>query len=261
MDKRELWRVAVELLGEEELTRRFRGWITGVIRKAREKRAEVSSDALYDQDALTILSDLNERTGRKFGATDEAKRLIRGIMAKGYLVEDFIRVHEVKCDRWLGDEKMEHNLRPSTLYRPCHFDEYLAEWFGAERKKKELAEKRAAALKANTRCTEKAEMPFQHRDTETQRDGGAVKGAEREAVVSELMARAWWAFPTWADFVKWTSRFPDMEAIKAYAMPERIRRMREAPMMLWKVIRGESPDWAEREYKELKEKEMGNGNK
>jgi hypothetical protein len=38
MEIKELWQVARELVGEEELTRRFRGWISTLIRTARIKR-------------------------------------------------------------------------------------------------------------------------------------------------------------------------------------------------------------------------------
>jgi hypothetical protein len=35
-------------------------------------------------------------------------------------------------------------------------------------------------------------------------------------------------------------------------MPARIRAMRTAPKMVWLVLKGESPQWAEDEYREMK---------
>jgi hypothetical protein len=72
------------------------------------------------------------------------------------------------------------------------------------------------------------------------------------ALVKKLLARPWWDFPTWADFVRWTLQFPDAESYEKYYLPERVRTMRKAPGMNFMVLKGESPQWAEDEYKRLK---------
>jgi hypothetical protein len=36
-------------------------------------------------------------------------------------------VVDFKCSEWLGDQKMFKNLNPTTLFRPGHWDTYLAD--------------------------------------------------------------------------------------------------------------------------------------
>lgn len=234
---KELWQMAKELVGEEELTRRFRAWIGTLIRNARLKREKCDSTALQAQDTLIILTDLNERTKSRFQATDKATHLIVTLLKKGYMVEDFKRVHEVKCGQWLGNDKMEHCLRPSTLYAPSHFDEYLAEWWKQDRDRKELQQKR------------------QQGTMRTRAESGAskVQQAERDAKVGELMKRNWNEHASWLEFMRWTIQFPDAESLEAYPMPERIRKMRKAPGMLMQIATGKVAEWAEVEYRELKQ--------
>lgn len=239
MEIKELWQVAKELVGEEELTRRFRAWIGTLIRNARLKREKCDSTALEAQDTLTILTDLNERTKSRFQATDKATHLIVTLLKKGYSVEDFQRVHEVKCGQWLGNDKMEHCLRPSTLYAPSHFDEYLAEWWKQDRERKELQQKRQQASVGRYQGTENREQELQR--------------AERDAKVKELNAKKWNEHASWLDFMRWTIQFPDAESLEAYPMPERVRKMRKAPGMMMQIATGKVAEWAEVEYRELKQ--------
>jgi uncharacterized phage protein (TIGR02220 family) len=234
MGNKELWQKAKEQVGEEELTRRFRSWIGTLIRNARLKSEKCASTELQTRDVLTILSDLNERTKSRFQATDKATHLIIALLKKGYLVEDFFKVHEVKCGQWQGNEKMEYCLRPSTLYAPSHFDEYLAEWWKEDRERKELKQKREQAGKKPQNGAEQAQR------------------AEREAKVKELNSRKWYEHDSWLEFMRWTIQFPDNESLEAYPMPERIRKMRKTPGMLMQVAAGKCAEWAEAEYKELK---------
>ena len=241
MEIKELWQVARELVGEEELTRRFRAWIGTLIRNARLKREKCDSTALEAQDTHIILTDLNERTKSRFQATDKATHLIVTLLKKGYCVDDFRKVHEVKCGQWQGNDKMEHCLRPSTLYAPSHFDEYLAEWWKQDRERKELQQKRQQALDARLRGNDKE---------------GAVNGvqrAERDAKVKELNAKKWNEHASWLDFMRWTIQFPDAESLEAYPMPERVRKMRKAPGMMMQIATGKVAEWAEAEYRELKQ--------
>ena len=72
-----------------------------------------------------ILSFLNEKTGRHFRESKETERLINGRLNEGYTVDDFKKVIEKKCKAWKNDPKMCEFLRPSTLFAPSHFEEYL----------------------------------------------------------------------------------------------------------------------------------------
>lgn len=72
-----------------------------------------------------ILSFLNEKTGRHFRESKETERLINGRLSEGYTVDDFKTVIVKKCKAWKNDPKMCEFLRPSTLFAPSHFEEYL----------------------------------------------------------------------------------------------------------------------------------------
>lgn len=72
-----------------------------------------------------ILSCLNENTGKHFKESKETVRLITARLEEGYTVEDFKVVITKKCKEWKNDPKMSTFLRPSTLFAPSHFDEYL----------------------------------------------------------------------------------------------------------------------------------------
>lgn len=78
---------------------------------------------------VEIVAYLNERTGRNFNAQARATRkLIADRWHEGVrTIEDFKTVIDNKASQWLGNSKMEEYLRPSTLFAPTHFDEYLNE--------------------------------------------------------------------------------------------------------------------------------------
>jgi uncharacterized phage protein (TIGR02220 family) len=234
LSNKELWAQGVELLGEGELTRRFRVWMGQLIKKELIKKQNSDPDEFFLNQCSEIIVDLNDRTGRRFTLTNEAKGAIRAIIASGYQVNDFIKVHEVMCARWLGDPKMEEYLQPSTLYRKGKFDERLALWYAEQRKKNQ-----ATLSERKENSDERKEKREKRKD-------------DREEIIAKLMSREWWEFETWAEFMKWTCQLPDAEAIEAYPMPKRIREMRQAPKMTILCLTGKTPVWAEEEYCVLK---------
>lgn len=87
-----------------------------------------------------IISHLNEKTGSRFRHKAKAARdLIRARWREGYTLDDFIAVIDRMCAAWKSDQKMVQYLRPTTLFRPSHFDEYLngAEVDGRDARKPE----------------------------------------------------------------------------------------------------------------------------
>lgn len=48
-------------------------------------------------------------------------------MAEGYSVDDFKRVIDIKVAQWLNNPDMNAYLRPSTLFAPKNFENYLNE--------------------------------------------------------------------------------------------------------------------------------------
>ena len=72
-----------------------------------------------------IIDDLNEKAGTNFKWTSKAtQRRINARLKEGYKIEDFKKVHKIKAAQWKGTDMAQY-LRPSTLYRPGHFEEYL----------------------------------------------------------------------------------------------------------------------------------------
>ena len=51
--------------------------------------------------------------------------LIQPRMSEGYTVEDFKTIIDNMTAEWMGNSEMAKNLKPTTLFRACHFDEYL----------------------------------------------------------------------------------------------------------------------------------------
>lgn len=228
MDNKTLWNDAVQILGEPEVTRRFQRWIRGMLNREIIKQNAVSTDAQIRKQAEAIIQDLNRRTGKNYGLTADALSWIRALLENGrYTVEDFYKVHEAKVKEWLHKPDMRKYLRPSTLYRRSKFDEYLQEW-------------------------KPVRIPPTPQAVQARKEAEQKKAVDA-ALVKKLLAKPWWDFPTWADFVRWTLQFPDAESYEKYYLPERVRTMRKAPGMNFMVLKGESPQWAEDEYRRLKE--------
>ncbi len=84
-------------------------------------------------DAEGLLDFLNQRAGKHFQAhTPDGKRtktvsMIHALLKKQY---SSVQIKQVIANRWLkwgSDPKMQEYLRPSTLFRPSNFENYLGE--------------------------------------------------------------------------------------------------------------------------------------
>lgn len=72
-----------------------------------------------------IIADLNAKSGKNFNHQNkDSRKHISARWKEGYTLEDFKYVNSVKCAEWNGTS-MATFLRPSTLYIPKHFDDYL----------------------------------------------------------------------------------------------------------------------------------------
>jgi len=72
-----------------------------------------------------VISYLNEKTGKHFTSKNKQTiKFINGRLSEGYTIEDFKKVIDNRCEKWLDDEKMNEYLRPSTLFRPSNFEAY-----------------------------------------------------------------------------------------------------------------------------------------
>lgn len=89
------------------------------------KEASVSQDG-GDHPNKQIIDYLNEKTGKNYRLGKNTRGLISARLSEGYTVDDFKTVIDHKATSWKGTE-MEQYLRPSTLFAPSHFDDYLNE--------------------------------------------------------------------------------------------------------------------------------------
>lgn len=87
-------------------------------------------DPVVEKQVDQIIDHLNERLGNKNGegfrkSTGSTRKAIRArIKQSSYLA--CIAVIDVKANEWLGGD-YEKYLRPSTLFRPSNFEEYLTQ--------------------------------------------------------------------------------------------------------------------------------------
>ena len=103
-----------------EYLNRLRG--LSVVSKTTNNKSNNKSK-IIKEDAQIIVEYLNKVTGRQF------RKIDKNILARfkeGFTKEDMIIVINDRWRRWCGGD-MEEYVRPSTLFRPSHFTEYLAE--------------------------------------------------------------------------------------------------------------------------------------
>jgi len=91
-------------------------------------RPDSSASASVSASASEIIKYLNEKAGRHYRPDSASVRdMIVPRLKEGRTVEEFKRIIDLKVAKWGGDPKMDDFLRPSTLFRKSHFDEYLNE--------------------------------------------------------------------------------------------------------------------------------------
>lgn len=84
-----------------------------------------SSNESYNESCKEIIDYLNQKVGTKFKhTTAETKKHINGRIDDGYTLDDFKTVIDKKYAEWYGTE-MQQYLRPSTLFSPTNFENYL----------------------------------------------------------------------------------------------------------------------------------------
>ena len=91
-----------------------------------EKEIDIEKDIYKTScaDVTQILNYLNEKAGTHYRDSKETVKLINGRTKEGFTVDDFKKVIDKKVREWKGTEHAQY-LRPSTLFAPSHFEEYL----------------------------------------------------------------------------------------------------------------------------------------
>lgn len=88
----------------------------------------VKNNNSHDSEIAEILTYFNEVTGSRYGTKNkQINELISGRLNDGFTVSDFKTVIKKKYDAWHDNENMAKFIRPTTLFRPSHFEEYLNE--------------------------------------------------------------------------------------------------------------------------------------
>lgn len=85
----------------------------------------LSSDlSIKDNKYKDIIDYLNEKSKKHFRVVNQTKKLIDTRLKEGFLIDDFYRVIDNQCSKWLNDPKMNDYLRPQTLFG-TKFESYL----------------------------------------------------------------------------------------------------------------------------------------
>lgn len=74
-----------------------------------------------------IVAYLNQAAGTHYRTGKDVTKLIHGRLNEGFTADDFKKVIDKKVKKWGKDPKMSLYIRPSTLFAPSHFNEYLNE--------------------------------------------------------------------------------------------------------------------------------------
>lgn len=74
-----------------------------------------------------IIKRFNEVCNTRFRYCQKTHSMINARLKDGFTEEDFYKVIEEKCNDWNNDSQMRQYLRPTTLFRPTKFPEYLGQ--------------------------------------------------------------------------------------------------------------------------------------
>lgn len=88
---------------------------------------EMNHDAI-----VSVIEYLNQKAAKQFKArTATTQKSITARLKEGYTVDDFKKVIDHKTSQWLNDPRFTCYLRPSTLFTPTNFENYLNESLAA----------------------------------------------------------------------------------------------------------------------------------
>ena len=86
------------------------------------KKKEESN--IGEEQIACVVARINEKAGTSFKASNKETSKLISARLKEYSLSELLLVVEHKA-AWLKDEKMKEYFRPSTLFRPTHFENYL----------------------------------------------------------------------------------------------------------------------------------------
>jgi uncharacterized phage protein (TIGR02220 family) len=100
--------------------------------RGRVRSRPKASQPTADEQAVAgrVLAKLNERSGRTYASEKHVQRIVR-LLRAGHSERELRLVVWDRANRWAEDERMSEYLRPSTLFGPEKFPDYLAEALAA----------------------------------------------------------------------------------------------------------------------------------
>jgi uncharacterized phage protein (TIGR02220 family) len=110
-----------------------------LLSKVNKSKDKLSKDNVEPGSTISkIIEYFNETTGQKRSlSSKETNGLISGRLTEGRTFDDFKHVIDTKTAQWINDPKMRAFIRPSTLFRPGHFEDYLNEPYQDPRRKEQ----------------------------------------------------------------------------------------------------------------------------
>jgi uncharacterized phage protein (TIGR02220 family) len=90
----------------------------------KKENTKKEEDSTSNGQIQLLVDRINQIAGTAFRATNKETSGLINARLKEYSVEDLLLVVEHKS-AWLKDIKMKEYYRPSTLFRPTHFENYL----------------------------------------------------------------------------------------------------------------------------------------
>ena len=81
-----------------------------------------------EEKVTKVITEFNQLAGSRYSIKTEGTReLIRGRFNEGRTHEEMIAVIKDRIKKWSKDPRMKDYIRPSTIFRPGNFDNYLNE--------------------------------------------------------------------------------------------------------------------------------------
>ena len=100
-----------------------------------QKKPKSKKPIKYESEINEIINYYNSTLNKNLRASTKSYiKLISDLLDDNYTVTDIKTVIDKKKITWLNNPTMVNYLRPSTLFIPCHFDEYLNESISEEQK-------------------------------------------------------------------------------------------------------------------------------
>lgn len=91
----------------------------------KENKKEKNDEAV-DLNVVEIIDFLNEKANKNFRlAKKETRTLIKNLLQEGFTVDDFKQVINNQVIQWKDNPDWDKYLRPSTLFSPKKFENYL----------------------------------------------------------------------------------------------------------------------------------------